>query len=1756
MSISSFLASGKEKNKTQEEKQSLAHEFLGRFHVVKAHQWRGKFPRIFCVGRNTVATIDPSALFKLTNEWKYGQQFFEALPKPASQQEFLITVGKGRGSGTETMTFASPDRAEVLTELQKQRKKFASRDAQSGQRFTTQKLHWNEEWAPCTLSLDAHGIVQLDAADADRPLGCYEYWLISSIGTIEDVVGGLWIRYSDMARLHVYQCDRKEELIRRICEMASKYIGHTGIATGGGLSVAAFEKARLGKVTLDELMSVSEFGVTKHTIRHRNPVRRQLCIAERHVVERDPATYSIVTARLLEDVFALIRCEEDSQQFNIEFKDNAVKAFNSTERDSLLAALLDGVRRAGNLHCCIKMSKTDRGQRAGTLRRPVPESTETTLLRVMGEYDVKADRDIITYPQLIRYFNNNVEYSGLVYTEKKDRVFAENKEKLQQTAITALLVHSSESPTPEQAADLFYALRRLAASRTGFEAFTRIPGFVRKIGKGVITGLKMRHDAVSHAAIDFLAALLYPMHDRYDSFQMQQNRLALLASQQFISNLVTLLRQHALANTGALVVSALLDFFVFALCPPYSGTTESSHFNTIVETLAEGAGPAMFRLYLHPCMALGIASGMLMKTIVQECETQASRLQRYALSEGTLLRQFYQAIWSKSVDQRELAIQLIALWTVECPEAQELFKRMLPVALLSFLQSKNTVPETADPVLAKLDLTGIASSHWRLKMGVPTALPQPPDQPPVVLRKSKNLVNVTLNWPYFFYQLQKDHTRPDVIWNHHTREELRESVSRELALLSQGTDTRRGHDIAWNHVEFEVLYECLKDEIRIGSHFLRILLEDPNPKIVNPREFFYDLYHRYLLVSEVSLKAQCMHGMARLYETYAADIGVFNDLSFIVGMVKTATDKLERDRLLLFLSNLLRVKGNVKLFIDCHGVPVLIDLLTLAHTHTDRAQLRTQANVIEMNPDHSVGSEPEWFYQDKSGEQQGPVGLDVVQEMYKDGSLTAESKLWAQGLDAWHAVKDVPQLKWSLIYEDAGCLNPTELSCLVLDMLIRMCSFYPTKNEDGVVIRPVPRIKRMLAQATVLPHIVQIFLTLDPGLVSRTAILLCALMEDNPGAAARLYLTGAFFFALMYMGSDIKPIVRLFHTCHDKQAFRSDEGTSVLSPMLPKAMVCFLCNHGIDKFSERFLGEFDDPETIWGTSMRQHLVQKIAVHLMDFTPKLRSNTRAIYTYCPITPVAYNQLENELFCNIYYLRHLCDTHRFPEWPITNKIELLRDTLGEWRAELEKKGTGSSISRKEALEALDIKVADDADTDIDPSKVRRAYFILAARYHPDKNPEGREKFEEILKAYEFLANPNQPSDFPDPKRIDLLMRTQSILYKRFKDELSPYKYAGYPMLLQHIGKEAADPQLFALETPLLPSASELCLHTVNASPLNAEELLREGGLQLLKTALERCSDVVVDTTTDSEMPALVSMRIVETFAVAADFESCRSVIQDMPGLVEMICKGITSKKAPRLAKASIACTSAFAAGESLQDQLYKAGVLWHLLLFIFGYDYTLDEGGVDKSADTNVQELKNVQAKAAIFTICRLCGFMNTTKPHAKFTESLSMLLTPYVVNRLHEECKGQPVAGEPTVLKLLNSNSETPYMLWNNGTRAELTDFLEKMQEAALKGHEVSAHFEYSSHKRELLVGGVFVRLYNEQPHFILSEPAGFVSSALVYIQESLEQVTRLEESKPMANIASCMEAIRNVLTTTPKAYIACTDSLSMMLSVLQIGTEE
>uniref|UniRef100_A0A3B3Y3K6 J domain-containing protein n=1 Tax=Poecilia mexicana TaxID=48701 RepID=A0A3B3Y3K6_9TELE len=1675
---------------------------LACFYTTK-HSWRGKYKRVFSVGTHGITTYNPTTL-EVTNQWPYGDICGIGPVGKGQGTEFSLTFRKGSGKKSETLKFSTEHRTELLTEALRFRTEF-SEGKITGRRYNCYKHHWSDMRKPVNLEVTPGGIDQIDP-HTNRVVCSYDYRNIEGFVEVSDYQGGFCILYGGFSRLHLFASEHRDEIIRSAIEHAGNYIGIMLRLRKEALTFEGFVTDRLGKYSSDEsITSLAEFVVQKITTRHSEPVKRILALTETCLVERDPASYNIVTLKPFGEVFALICDADNPQVFTVEFIRGQIRKYSSTERDSLLASLLDGVRASGNRDVCVKMAPTQRGQRWGLLSMPVDEEVESLHLRFLAAPPPGDFADAVFR------FNANISYSGVLHAVTQDGLFSENKEKLINNAILALLAQEVELPALNSELEShFQAIRRLVASKAGFQAFTQLPKFREKLGVKTVKALKRNNNGVTHAAIDMLCALMCPMHDDYDLRQEQLNKASLLSSKKFLENLLEKFITNVDHGTGALVISSLLDFLTFALCAPYSETTDGQQFDMLLEMVASD-GRTLFKLF------------------------QARRSLIIFISEGALPRHLHTSLFTVSADQRmltnrQLSRHLVGLWTAENPVAMNLLKRILPTGLLAYLDSPDPVPEKDVDRMHIRDNLKIASDqlnrnkvpewqriagkaakevekfakekadlvlmHWRDKMGI--AQKENPNQKPVILRKRRQRIKIEANWELFYYRFQLDHARSNLIWNLKTREELRDALEGEMRAFSVDRELGNATVISWNHQEFEVKYECLSDEIKIGDYYLRLLLEeDENEEssaIKRSYEFFNELYHRFLLTPKVMMKCLCLQALAIVYGKCFEEIGPFADTKYIVGMLDRCTDKLERDRLILFLNKLILHKKNVKDVMDSNGVRIMVDLLTLAHLHTSRATVPLQSNVLEASPDMKREGEKEWYFGNADKERRGPFSFEEMQEFWNTGVLTAKTRCWAQGMDGWRPLQAIPQLKWCLLATGQPVMNESDLATMILNMLITMCSYYPSRDQDNAIIRPLPKIKRMISDNACLPHIVQLLLTFDPILVEKVANLLYLVMQDNPNLQ-RLYLTGVFFFIMMYTGSNVLPVARFLKYTHLKQAFKSEESKgqdivqrSVLGPALPEAMVCYLENYEAERFSEIFLGEFDTPEAIWSSEMRRMMIEKIAAHIADFSPRLQSNTRALYQYCPIPVISFPQLDNELFCNIYYLRHLCDTTRFPNWPIRDAVKLLKDTLEAWKREVEKKPPSMSVD-----DAYDVLNLPKGQGQHEESKIRKAYFRLAQKYHPDKNPEGRDMFEKVNKAYEFLCTKSaRIVDGPDPENIILILKTQSILFNRHQQELEPYKYAGYPMLIKTIKMETDDGQLFSKTSPLLPAAAELAFHTVNCSALNAEELRRENGIEILLEALSRCVAVLTASSKPDDMAVQVCGHICRCYSVAAQFEECREKIIELPNIIRDLCHILFyGKGLPKTAALAVQCVSSFAIDFFLQTHLYHAGVLWHLLVYLFNYDYTLEESGVQANQDTNQQEVANSLAKLSLVALSRLGGYTQTPKTNGvdgtppenpTIRKSLAAMLTPYISRKLGT---GSPAE----VLKLLNSNSENPYLIWNNGTRAELLEFLEGQQEGNIKRGEndksFGADFMFGDHNKELIVGEIFVRVYNEQPTFPL-----------------------------------------------------------------------
>jgi len=58
-------------------------------------------------------------------------------------------------------------------------------------------------------------------------------------------------------------------------------------------------------------------------------------------------------------------------------------------------------------------------------------------------------------------------------------------------------------------------------------------------------------------------------------------------------------------------------------------------------------------------------------------------------------------------------------------------------------------------------------------------------------------------------------------------------------------------------------------------------------------------------------------------------------------------------------------------------------------------------------------------------------------------------------------------------------------------------------------------------------------------------------------------------------------------------------------------------------------------------------------------------------------------------------------------------------------------------------------------------------------------------------------------------------------------------------------------------------------------------------------------------------------------------------------------------PKLHCDAVDCISEMASNSNLQMSFLQKGAIWHLLTYMFSYDYTLEECGVERSEEANNQ-----------------------------------------------------------------------------------------------------------------------------------------------------------------------------------------------------------
>eukprot|EP00602_Paraphysomonas_sp_CaronLab_P011509 CAMPEP_0185040382 /NCGR_PEP_ID=MMETSP1103-20130426/38364_1 /TAXON_ID=36769 /ORGANISM="Paraphysomonas bandaiensis, Strain Caron Lab Isolate" /LENGTH=2494 /DNA_ID=CAMNT_0027579655 /DNA_START=336 /DNA_END=7820 /DNA_ORIENTATION=+ len=940
------------------------------------------------------------------------------------------------------------------------------------------------------------------------------------------------------------------------------------------------------------------------------------------------------------------------------------------------------------------------------------------------------------------------------------------------------------------------------------------------------------------------------------------------------------------------------------------------------------------------------------------------------------------------------------------------------------------------------------------------------------------------------------------------------------------------------------------------------------------------------------LATLCVRCLCKLYDVCSDIVGTFDDTMIVVRMLEEAKDMELNHYVLDFLVILSKKEDNLEQLLDREFIDLMLKYASLSHLNPDQignalARATGKSLMIEDAPAGSEGYSrsaaavahdaesnmsdeekirkqkrsiwvPEddacprtWFTAPKGrvpppvSVQRGPFKVSQLLSMVENDEIDG-STLFAPGMadvedsesfesevdtGKWNPLSLFFQLRIQVLSPGKAIYSPAEVGTKAITLLYNLSALHKSANTQGAPFYPTPISKRLMSQPEHMSVFAQLLLCNDRHVVHTAAKLLKSLVEHNLLACSKLYLTGAFYFGCRYAGNDFQAIAELFAVSHLLQSHHDSASSvarnllipqrSVLGTIVTPALVNILHRHGPTMFSNVFTGSYDNPEVIWSPEHRTQVVEMINNHLGDFPARLRQYTMCQYDYIPMPKIKFVDLDRELYCQEYYLRNLCDEIRFPNWPIRDPLMLLRETIERWREELSK-GIADSGERA-ALEVFGLKGK------FNHMELRKAYKNLARKYHPDKNPNGREMFEKIQAAYELLTSIEIKSNETDLRNVVVIMRTQNIIYRRFPDTIKSQKYPAYPMLLQVLPIPSTEDAPEETDAALLDAGVKLMYYTTSVSPLNAKEFVRAGVLPKLHDMIVYALEAYNTSHSKSVAETILTFGM-KTLASVAQFDVGRSAMfERCPILAENMYTIIAlEKKLPIAAENCIEAIARGAEDGDLQQALVHAGVIWRLIPLMLTFDSTLDDDISDETQrEKHGQRSYNLHAVLAAKALGRLGGYMfdelaspNNPKVKNAMARLLTVPLAKLLRNRRPRE-----------LLCSLNENVEKPTKIWNIGMRKEILDFVRSVDQERPPGSNEddlapANDFIFSNLRNELCVGGVYVRIYIKNGDSSdIDDPSQFCRELITYIWESVG--TAIGFNIPMSEyLRQCAEALR------------------------------
>jgi hypothetical protein len=258
-------------------------------------------------------------------------------------------------------------------------------------------------------------------------------------------------------------------------------------------------------------------------------------------------------------------------------------------------------------------------------------------------------------------------------------------------------------------------------------------------------------------------------------------------------------------------------------------------------------------LIQSPTSMIAENATVILQVLINHSRKVEHLIRESALTSGALLKHFYHAIFSPNEGQRVLSRYLSGMWMAAADSAErQLLGRMIPSGFHTYLIMPTLSLEEEDQ-LDFLERSEEDEGQYECSGGAGINIVRFRQRIKMVESLSNTTSNVLrkqANFRIFFHVLTQNHSLPDLIWNQHTRMDLKNALTLEIKSIEEETEARGNvQEIAWNHEQFSVLYPSLEKEVQVGSVYMRLWLQASDSFIKtwdDPVRLFELLFRRFL----------------------------------------------------------------------------------------------------------------------------------------------------------------------------------------------------------------------------------------------------------------------------------------------------------------------------------------------------------------------------------------------------------------------------------------------------------------------------------------------------------------------------------------------------------------------------------------------------------------------------------------------------------------------------------------------------------------------------------------------------------------------------------------------------------------------------------------------------------------------------------------------------------------------------------------------